>query len=77
MILYRSRRGCRTCSRCWRDNRHRPGPVALVSDNGACFRGETYQAAFTGDARCCTTGVDSGHVNLPVDGHGISLLADG
>jgi hypothetical protein len=32
-------------------------PIALVSDNGSCFRGETYQAAFTGDARCCATGV--------------------
>ncbi|HEY2042403.1 MAG TPA: hypothetical protein VGH11_06965 [Jatrophihabitans sp.] len=24
-------------------------PIAVVSDNGSCFRGETYQAAFAGD----------------------------
>ena len=26
-----------------------PAPIAVVSDNGPCFRGEIYQAAFTGD----------------------------
>lgn len=26
-----------------------PAPIAVVSDNGSCFRGETYQAAFAGD----------------------------
>lgn len=26
-----------------------PAPIAVVSDNGSCFRGETYQTAFTGD----------------------------
>jgi putative transposase len=26
-----------------------PAPIAVVSDNGPCFRGETYQAAFAGD----------------------------
>jgi putative transposase len=24
-------------------------PIAVVSDNGSCFRGDTYQAAFAGD----------------------------
>jgi len=24
-------------------------PIAVVSDNGSCFRGETYQSAFAGD----------------------------
>ena len=27
-----------------------PAPIAVVSDNGSCFRGETYQSAFAGDA---------------------------
>jgi len=26
-----------------------PAPIAVVSDNGSCFRGETYQSAFAGD----------------------------
>lgn len=26
-----------------------PAPIAIVSDNGSCFRGETYQTAFAGD----------------------------
>ena len=26
-----------------------PAPIAVVSDNGSCFRGETYRAAFVGD----------------------------
>jgi putative transposase len=26
-----------------------PAPIALVSDNGPCFRGQTYQTAFDGD----------------------------
>jgi transposase InsO family protein len=26
-----------------------PAPIAVVSDNGPCFRGNTYQAAFSGD----------------------------
>jgi putative transposase len=26
-----------------------PAPIAVVSDNGSCFRGETYQTAFAGD----------------------------
>jgi len=26
-----------------------PAPIAVVSDNGSCFRGETYQAAFAGN----------------------------
>jgi transposase InsO family protein len=26
-----------------------PAPIAVVSDNGSCFRGETYQTAFTGE----------------------------
>ena len=26
-----------------------PAPITVVSDNGACFRGETYQAAFVGE----------------------------
>lgn len=26
-----------------------PAPIAVVSDNGPCFRGATYQAAFAGD----------------------------
>jgi putative transposase len=26
-----------------------PAPIAVVSDNGSCFRGEIYQAAFAGD----------------------------
>jgi transposase InsO family protein len=26
-----------------------PAPIAVVSDNGPCFRGETYAAAFAGD----------------------------
>jgi transposase InsO family protein len=26
-----------------------PAPIAVVSDNGSCFRSETYQAAFAGD----------------------------
>ena len=26
-----------------------PSPIAVVSDNGPCFRGETYAAAFAGE----------------------------
>ncbi len=26
-----------------------PAPIAVVSDNGPCFRGETYAAAFAAD----------------------------
>jgi putative transposase len=26
-----------------------PAPIAVVSDNGSCCRGETYQSAFAGD----------------------------
>lgn len=26
-----------------------PAPIALVSDNGPCFRGETYETAFAGE----------------------------
>lgn len=26
-----------------------PAPIAVVPDNGSCFHGETYQAAFAGD----------------------------
>jgi transposase InsO family protein len=26
-----------------------PAPIAVISDNGSCFRGKTYQTAFTGD----------------------------
>ncbi|MFQ2845928.1 hypothetical protein ACLILZ_34730, partial [Mycobacterium paragordonae] len=26
-----------------------PAPIAVVSDNGPCFRGKTFQTAFTGD----------------------------
>lgn len=26
-----------------------PAPIAVVSDNGSCFRGETFQTAFAGD----------------------------
>lgn len=26
-----------------------PAPIAVVSDNGPCFRGQTFQSAFTGD----------------------------
>jgi putative transposase len=26
-----------------------PAPIAVVSDNGSCFRSETYQSAFAGD----------------------------
>ena len=26
-----------------------PAPIAVVSDNGSCFRGQTYQSAFAGD----------------------------
>ena len=26
-----------------------PAPIAVVSDNGSCFRGKTYQSAFAGD----------------------------
>jgi putative transposase len=26
-----------------------PAPIAVVSDNGSCFRGDTYQTAFAGD----------------------------
>ncbi|MGE2731006.1 transposase [Mycolicibacterium vaccae] len=26
-----------------------PAPIAVVSDNGPCFRGKTFQSAFTGD----------------------------
>ena len=26
-----------------------PAPIAVVSDSGPCFRGETYAAAFAGD----------------------------
>lgn len=26
-----------------------PAPIAVVSDNGSCFRGETYLSAFAGD----------------------------
>jgi putative transposase len=26
-----------------------PAPIAVVSDNGSCFRGETCQSAFAGD----------------------------
>lgn len=28
---------------------HAPAPVAVVSDNGPCFRGQTFQTAFSGD----------------------------
>jgi putative transposase len=28
---------------------HAPAPIALVSDNGPCFRGQTFQSAFAGD----------------------------
>jgi transposase InsO family protein len=28
---------------------HLPAPIAVVSDNGPCFRGQTFQTAFTGD----------------------------
>jgi hypothetical protein len=28
---------------------HAPAPIAVVSDNGPCFRGQTFQTAFDGD----------------------------
>ena len=28
---------------------HAPAPIALVTDNGPCFRGQTFQTAFVGD----------------------------
>lgn len=41
-------------------------PIAVVSDNGSCFRGETYQAGFAGDdplLRHVRTGVRSPQTN--------------
>jgi putative transposase len=40
-----------------------PAPIAVVSDNGSCFRGETYQAAFAGEDPLLR------HVRAPVSGH--------
>ncbi|WNG88665.1 hypothetical protein C6A87_005410 [Mycobacterium sp. ITM-2016-00317] len=39
-----------------------PAPVAVVSDNGPCFRRKTFQTAFTGEDPCCdTSGIASNH----------------
>jgi putative transposase len=32
-----------------------PAPIAVVSDNGSCLRGETCQSAFAAMSRCCAT----------------------
>ena len=32
-------------------------PIAVVTDNGSCFRGGTFAEAFTGDDRCSDTSV--------------------
>jgi putative transposase len=49
-----------------------PAPIAVVSDNGSCFRGETYQSAFAGDEpllrwrppASATSTTASGHTKL-------------
>ncbi|WP_020578281.1 hypothetical protein [Actinopolymorpha alba] len=30
-----------------------PTPIAVVSDNGPCFRGSVFADAFTARTRCC------------------------
>jgi transposase InsO family protein len=48
-----------------------PAPIAVVSDNGTCFRGETYRAAFAGDdplLRHVCTRVRSPQTNGVIDG---------
>jgi hypothetical protein len=42
-----------------------PAPIAVVSDNGSCFRGETYQSAFAGDDRWCARSAPASGARRP------------
>jgi putative transposase len=49
---------------------HAPAPIAVVSDNGPCFRGQTFQTAFGGDdplLRHVRTRIKSPHTNGVVE----------